>query len=151
MSESRKRADSRSEVADLIRARYSLMWIVSHEEARVEESLRKLAVEREMRLESWSITEGFKVVAGGTGTRDVKDPLKALEHVNRGEGRAVYILRDFHPYLKEPAVVRRLRDLGHELRKTKKSLLILSPVQKIPPELEKSLSAIVYWDLPSRQ
>jgi SpoVK/Ycf46/Vps4 family AAA+-type ATPase len=150
MSEERKRADSRAEVADLIRARYSLMWIVSHEEARVEESMRKLCVEREMRLEVWSITEGFRVVAGGTGTRDVKDPLKALEHVNRGEGRAVYVLRDFHPFLKEPAVVRRLRDLGHELRKTKKSLLILSPVQKIPPELEKSLSAIVYWDLPSR-
>src|SRR6266545_4478759 len=144
------RRDSRAEVADLIRARYPLLYLVSHEESRVEESLRKLCVEREMRLEVWSVTEGFRAVAGGTGVRDVKDPLKALEHVVRGEGRAVYVLRDFHPFLKEPAVVRRLRDLGHELRKTKKSLIILSPVQKIPPELEKSLSAIVYWDLPSR-
>jgi ATP-dependent 26S proteasome regulatory subunit len=148
-SETEKR-DSRGEVSDLIRARYPLLYVVSHEEARVEESLRKLCVEREMRLEVWSITEGFRVVAGGTGIRDVKDPLKALEHVNRGEGRALYILRDFHPFLKEPAVVRRLRDLAHELRKTKKSLILLSPVQKVPPELEKSVSAIVYWELPKR-
>lgn len=148
-SETDKR-DSRSEVSDLIRARYPLLYVVSHEEARVEESLRKLCVEREMRLEVWSITEGFRVVAGGTGIRDVKDPLKALEHVNRGEGRSLYVLRDFHPFLKEPAVVRRLRDLAHELRKTKKSLILLSPVQKIPPEMEKSVSAIVYWELPKR-
>jgi SpoVK/Ycf46/Vps4 family AAA+-type ATPase len=151
MSESgSEKRDSRSEVADLIRARYPLLYVVSHEEARVEESLRRLCVEREMRLEVWSVTEGFRVVAGGTGVRDVKDPLKALEHVNRGEGRSLYVLRDFHPFLKEPSVVRRLRDLAHELRKTKKSLFLLSPVQKIPPELEKSVSAIVYWELPGR-
>lgn len=150
MSKTQTHTSSRSEIADLIRARYSLLYVVSHEEARVEESLRKLCVEREMRLEAWSITEGFRVLAGGTGHRDVKDPLKALEHVFRGEGRALYVLRDFHPFLKEPSIVRRLRDLGHELRKTKKSLILLSPVQKVPPELEKSISAMVYWELPTR-
>ncbi len=142
--------NSRAEVEDLVKARYPLIYIVSHEEARVEESLRKLCVAREMRLEVWSITEGFCVVANGTGTRDIKDPLKALEHVNRGEGRALYVLRDFHPYLKEPRVVRRLRDLATSLRKTKRSLLILSPTQKLPPELEKSVSAVLDWELPNR-
>src|SRR6185436_3538554 len=66
-------------------------------------------------------------------------------------GRALFVLRDFHPFLKEPAVVRRLRDAAHELRKTKKSLLVLSPVTKIPPELEKSISAVLDWELPNRQ
>ena len=145
------RRSSRGEIEDLIRARYSLIWVTSPEETRVEESLKKLCVEREMRLEVWSITEGFKVLANGQGTRDVKDPMKAIDHVLRGEGRALYVLRDFHPFLKEPAVVRRLRDAATELRKTKKSLLVLSPVTKIPPELEKSVSAIVDWDLPNRQ
>src|SRR5438067_1811414 len=142
---------SKSEIEDLIRARYSLIWITSPEEERVEEALKRLCVEREMRLEVWSITEGFKTVANGQGTRDVKDPMKALDHVLRGEGRCVYVLRDFHPFLKEPAVVRRLRDAAHELRKTKKSLLVLSPVTKVPPELEKSIAAVVDWELPNRQ
>ena len=145
-----EKRSSKAEIEDLIKARYSLIWITSPEEARVEDSLRKLCVEREMRLEVWSITEGFKTIANGQGTRDVKDPMKALDHVMRGEGRALYVLRDFHPFLKEPAVVRRLRDAAHELRKTKKSLLVLSPVTKIPPELEKSISAIVDWELPNR-
>lgn len=150
MTDSSKRS-SKAEIEDLIRARYSLISVTSAEEARVEESLRKLCVEREMRLEVWSITEGFKVVANGTGSRDVKDPMKALDHVLRGEGRALYVLRDFHPFLKEPAVVRRLRDVAHELRKTKKSVILLSPVSKVPPELEKSVAAILDWELPTRQ
>ena len=144
---------SKAEIEDLIRARYSLIWITSPEEERVEESLKRLCVEREMRLEVWSITEGFKTVANGQGTRDVKDPMKALDHVMRAEdkSKALFLLRDFHPFLKEPAVVRRLRDAATELRKTKKSLAVLSPVTKIPPELEKSVSAVLDWDLPNRQ
>lgn len=141
---------SKSEVEDLIRARYSLIYVTSHEEARVEDSLRRLCVEREMRCEVWSLTEGMRVVAGGSGARDVKDPLKALDHVARAEGRALFVLRDFHPFFKEPGVLRKLRDLATELRKTKKSVVLLSPVCKLPPELEKSISAIVDWELPTR-
>jgi len=145
------RRSSRTEIEDLIRARYSLLWVTSPEETRVEEALKKMCVQRETRLEVWSITEGFKVVANGQGTRDIKDPMKAIDHVIRGEGKALFVLRDFHPFLKEPAVVRRLRDAATELRKTRKSLIILSPVTKIPPELEKSVAAIVDWDLPDRK
>src|SRR5262249_18476743 len=140
---------SKQEIEDLIRARYSLVWMTCPEEERVEESLKRLCVEREMRLEVWSITEGFKTIANGQGTRDVKDPMKAIDHVLRAEGRALFVLRDFHPFLKEPAVVRRLRDAATELKKTKKSLLILSPITKIPPELGKNGSAGVDWGRPS--
>ena len=143
---------TRSEVGDLIRARYPLMYVVSHEEERVEKSLYDLCIEREMRLEVWSITEGFKVVANGSGTREIKDPMKALDHVHRAEAnqKALFVLRDFHPFFKEPAILRRLRDLATELRRTRKSLIMLSPVKKIPPELEKSIAAVVDWELPAR-
>ena len=150
MNPEEHKRSSKSEIEDLIKARYSLIYVTSSEEARVEESLRKLCVEREMRLEIWSITEGFKTVANGQGTRDVKDPMKAIDHVMRAEGRALFVLRDFHPFLKEPAVVRRLRDAAHELRKTKKSMIMLSPLTKIPPELEKSVAAVMDWELPNR-
>ena len=71
---------SKSEIEDLVKARYSLIWVSSPEENRVEDSLRKLCVEREMRLEVWSITEGFKTIANGQGTRDVKDPAPRRGH-----------------------------------------------------------------------
>ena len=87
---------SKGEIEDLIKARYSLIWITSPEETRVEEALRRLCVEREMRLEVWSITEGFKVIANGQGTRDVKDPMKAIDHVLRAEAARARAAADQH-------------------------------------------------------
>src|SRR5262249_39262157 len=52
-------------------------------------------------------------------------------------------------FLKEPKVVRKLRDVAEAFRQAAKNLIILSPVQTVPPELEKSL-AIIDWDLPNR-
>ena len=37
---------SKAEIEDLIKARYSLIWITSPEENRVEDSLKRLCVER---------------------------------------------------------------------------------------------------------
>jgi SpoVK/Ycf46/Vps4 family AAA+-type ATPase len=140
---------SQREVEDLIKARYPLLYLVSSEESRVEKLLKEIARNREMRLEAWSVTEGFKTLFGGQAKRDIYDPFKALEYVAAGEGRGLYILRDFHPFLKEPKVVRKLRDLADLLRQAQKHVFILSPVQTIPPELEKTLT-VIDWDLPNR-
>src|SRR5688572_19166191 len=118
---------SQKELEDLIKARYPIVYLVSSEETRVERSIKEIARNREMRLEVWSITEGFRTVFGGQGKRDIYDPFKALEHVTAGEGRGLYILRDFHPYLNEPKVVRKMRDLADALRQAQKHILILSP------------------------
>ena len=114
LHENQSGRSSRVEISDLIRARYPLIYLVSHEESRVEGALRKLCIEREMRMEVWSVTQGWRVIANGSGNREVKDPMKALDHVLRGEGRGLYIPRDFHPILKEPSIVRRVRDLAEE-------------------------------------
>jgi SpoVK/Ycf46/Vps4 family AAA+-type ATPase len=144
-----ERITSQRELQDLIKARYSLLYIVTFEENRVEKLIKETCRDREMRLEIWSVTEGFKTVFGGQGKRDIFDPLKALEYVAAGEGRGLYVLRDFHPFLKEPKVVRKLRDLADALSQAQKNLIILSPVQTVPPELEKTLT-VLDWDLPNR-
>ncbi|HNN91352.1 MAG TPA: AAA family ATPase [Pseudomonadota bacterium] len=141
---------SEREVLDLIRARYSLIYVVSSEEARVEASLLKLARRRDMKLGVWSITRGFEQRFGTLKGGDVKDPIKALDYINAQEGRGLFVLRDFHAFVNDPTVVRKLRDLSHDLRnKTQKHVFILSAVTKIPPELEKDLT-IVDWALPNR-
>jgi ATP-dependent 26S proteasome regulatory subunit len=141
---------SEREVLDLIRARYSLIYLISSEEQRVEESLLKLARRRDMKLGVWSITRGMVQKFGTLKGGDVKDPIKALDYIAAQEGRGLFVLRDFHAFVNDPTVVRKLRDLAHDLRKTQKNIFLLSPVTKIPPELEKDL-CIVDWDLPNRR
>jgi ATP-dependent 26S proteasome regulatory subunit len=144
-----ERISSAREVEDLVKARYPLVYIVSSEEQRVEKLLRDFALRKERKLAAWSITRGFVTLAGDHRGGDVKDPLKALDHIAGIEGRGLFVLRDFHAFLDNPQVVRKLRDLAHDLKKSQKNVLLLSPVTKIPPELEKEM-AIIDWDLPDR-
>src|SRR5947209_2111523 len=137
------------EVEDLIKARYPLVYIVSSEEARVEEQLRQIALRRERTLAAWSITRGFVKLQGEFRGGDVRDPIKALDHIAGFDGPGLFVLRDFHAYVDNPTVVRKLRDLAHDLKKSQKNVLLLSPVLKIPPELEKEM-ATIDWDLPDR-
>jgi SpoVK/Ycf46/Vps4 family AAA+-type ATPase len=140
------------EAEDLIKARYPVLYVISSEEQRVEDGLKEIALRREMKCAAWSITKGYVKLAGTLKGGDVKDPIKALDYIAGSEGKGIFILRDFHAFVGDPTVVRKLRDLAHDLKVKNDTnvVVVLSPVMKIPPELEKEL-AIIDWDLPNRQ
>src|SRR5262249_12899769 len=87
------------ETEDLIKARYPLLYVVSSEEQRVEDSLKEMALRRELKLAAWSITKGFVKLHGMIKGGDVKDPIKALDFIAAGEGKGIYVLRDFHAFV----------------------------------------------------
>src|SRR5437660_7533441 len=134
----------------LMRARYPLIYILSSEEKRVEESIRRVLHSRERdkgvkaKVYTWSVTEGVRL--GSEAQGDSKDPLKALRFVleAKKDERAVFILRDLHPFQKNPEVVRLLRDLARNLKHTLKTVFMVSPVLSIPPELDKEIAVVEY-------
>ncbi len=132
-----------TELESLIRARYPIVYVVSWEEERVETALRVIARERNKKLCVWTVTAGF---AGADGKRDpaTRDPLAALEHVATSPDQAIYLLKDFHPFISDASVTRRLRDLVPRLKNSYKSLVLLSPMLKLPAELEKEITVVDY-------
>jgi hypothetical protein len=52
------------------------------------------------------------------------------------------VLKDFHPFLNDPIVIRSLRDLAQQLKTTYTTLILLSPSLTIPVELEKDISVL---------
>ncbi|OIP41058.1 MAG: ATPase [Deltaproteobacteria bacterium CG2_30_63_29] len=138
------------QIEDLIRARYPLMFVISSEESRVEESLQGICERRGRRFITWSCTEGF-IGGDGDSFTDIRDPQRALEHIFRYENNALFTMRDFHPYLADPQIARRLRDLSKDFKigKYRKHILLLSSVFKLPGELEKEFNVIDY-ELPNR-
>jgi SpoVK/Ycf46/Vps4 family AAA+-type ATPase len=147
--------DSITEVEDLIRASYPLIYIVSPEEKRVEEGLIGIAQRRKRQVMGWSITDGFMSLLGTQEYGDIKDPQRALEFLLKYEDDCLFVLRDFHPYLQDPAVVRKLRDISREFKKPagykeyKRTLILLSPTLRPTLELEKEM-AVVDFGLPGR-
>src|SRR5471032_1997609 len=138
------------DIEHLMRARYPLIYILSSEEKRVEDSIRRVLAERERekghkaKIYTWSVTEGVRV--GGENQGDSKDPLKALRFVleAKKDERAVFILRDLHAYQKNPEVVRLIRDVGRNLKETLKTVFLISPILSIPPECDKEIAVVEY-------
>jgi ATP-dependent 26S proteasome regulatory subunit len=151
----------------LIRAQYKLVYVVSAEEERVEKWLRDLAVldspqlrERwdvtnwqARQLVKWSCSQGFRCDTADV-PGDIRDPIRALDWIANNLTRdAVVVLRDFHPFFNDPMVCRRVRDLMHafsDAGQAKRSVVFLSPLVKIPMELEKD-AVVVDFDLPDRE
>lgn len=141
------------EIDVLIRARYPIIYVVSPEETRVEEAIRRILNGRKQ-LHVWSATEPF--LSGDPYSRvpldGLSQALDALNHilkkVREEAVRAVFVLRDFDPYLDNAVVVRRLRDLAHALKRSQSTLVLLSPVVSVPVHLEKEVVVIDY-DLPT--
>ena len=146
--------DSRKELEYLLKAQYPIIYVRSSEEERVEHAIRAVQTTLNQRsayprkLLFWSITESF---VGDEEFPDVKDPIKALEFLIRYEDSALFVLRDFHPYLKDPVVVRRLRDCHRAFKEADKpkNVILLSAVLKVPTEVEKEM-AVVDFALPGR-
>ena len=146
------------ELETLVRARYPLIYIVAWEERRVESLLHSIAARRDKRLFIWTCTEGVQALDnGGPVPADpaARDPLQALDFVAACREAAIFLLKDFHPYIDDNrptpgthVVTRKLRDLARGLKESHKTLVLLAPVLRFPVELEKEIT-VVNFGLPS--
>ena len=145
------------EIETLIRARYPLLYIVSAEEARVQELVVDIAQRRQKRVFEWSVSTG--VVPAGTSIQSQKhrnaptrDPLLALDQVIDQVEPALFVFKDFHPFLAKSshAVVRKLKEIALQLKNSFKTIILVSPVLEIPVELEKEIT-VLNFPLPARE
>jgi len=129
-----------------IEARYPLLYVLTWEERRSLDHFRRLATRLKpaRNLFVWSLTEGYANTPHGPGfAKD--DPLAALDFALEHPKPALFILKDFHPFLRgRQDIVRRLRDLFQALETADKTVIILSPIMVVPPELEKEIIIIDY-------
>ncbi|HEU0039574.1 MAG TPA: AAA family ATPase, partial [Verrucomicrobiae bacterium] len=81
-----------------------------------------------------------------------KDPLAALDQVIEQVEPAIFIFKDFHPFLTKSnyAVTRKLKEIALHLKNSFKTILLISPVMEIPTELEKEITVLNH-PLPSRE
>jgi SpoVK/Ycf46/Vps4 family AAA+-type ATPase len=129
----------------LIRARYPLVYLVTSEEQRLEAILGGLAETHGKALIGWSVAKGFSRIGGArtqAAPEGAREPLEAIAAIEKLSEPALVVLKDFHPYLQDPAVVRAVRELAPALKSTFTTVVLLSPTLVIPPELEKEISVL---------
>jgi ATP-dependent 26S proteasome regulatory subunit len=131
-----------------IRAAYAALYVVTSEELRAEAAIHQAAnCDKPRQVWRWSQSEGWISPEGKL--IQTTDPMQALAQIPTLPEASVLILRDFHPYLGSPPVMRKVRDLCYLCRATERVLVFESPLLKLPVDLEKEIT-VVPFGLPDR-
>jgi SpoVK/Ycf46/Vps4 family AAA+-type ATPase len=126
-----------------ITAGYPILYLVSWEEERVESMIRILGKKLFgdfVRFYTWSCTGGMRGEEGIVG--ETNDVIQALDKVIDSKETGFYFFKDLNFFLNDPRLIRKLKDIYQKLRKSSKTLFILSPSLVIPNELEKEVTVI---------
>lgn len=146
--------DPCQELDILIRAKYPIVYIVSWEEARVEDALRRVCAPLNRMLHTWTITQGMvPPITGPSGAvkpTTLPGELEALAQVHEAPEFTVFLLKDYHVYMRDSRAVRLLRDLAIKLRGKAQTLVLMSPMLNLPSELEKEVT-VLDFPLPTAQ
>ncbi|NJL86332.1 MAG: AAA family ATPase [Leptolyngbyaceae cyanobacterium SM1_1_3] len=138
----------KEELSVLLKAQYPLIYLVTFEEERAEQTIAALAQQRpQRRVYTWTMTHGL--IEHGQPQNAVQhnntvSPEAAVEWVIRQREPGIYVFKDLHPFRDSPAVTRCLRDAIGSFRGTQKTIILMSPVQEVPIELEKEVVVLDY-------
>jgi hypothetical protein len=136
----------RDEFELLLRARYSLIYVPTLEEERVEKLIAECAKRQGNRsVYIWDFVDGYQGNPNDVGFGR-RNPLQALEFVEKVPASvpAVFILRDFYRFLDDISIARKLRNLNRLLKSQPKNIVIVSPQLQIPHDLSEVLTVIEF-------
>ena len=118
-----------------LEAGFPILWIVTHEEQRLLKLLRRMASTWDIRV--WTYAD--EVESGGSKL------LESLRAALESDKPVLQVFLDAHVLIKEPRVVRGLRDFVARSDVVGRHVVIVSPLLELPMELEKDVAVL---DLP---
>ena len=137
----------------LLDAQVPIIGIESPDERRVLDLLLRFAMQRQVTFYEWSITRGLRLSGFGeepdARAAETQDPQVLLEHIANEGGPGLYVLCDFHPFLKdEPKIVRYLKEIALDHDRLHNTVVLVSHKLDMPPEIGR-MSANLTLRLPS--
>jgi AAA+ superfamily predicted ATPase len=136
----------RSVLKDMVLAKTSLLYLLSDEDRRLEAEIKILAgaFKPPFRVYVWSCTTG--VTLNDEAVLPNPSIMEALDWFMNVQESSFLILNDIHVFLQDNLpVIRKLKDAAKRIENTYKTILMVSPILEIPPEIS---SEIVLIDVP---
>ena len=129
----------------MLRARYPLIYLVGVEEEPIKEVLTQVCDRANRELRLWDIVRGWDDSGADKGSA-----IAALGRIAKAsiDKSAVYVLRDLHPVLKFPLqasnvpIVREIKNLAHDLKRSRKTLILTSHSLDVPQEFIEEMTVI---------
>ena len=150
------------DLLDLLKAREKGIWIVTSEEKEVMIAIKNAldTVDEYDEVYSWSLTEGINLLIknGNNIEYEFKDAgalnkldtwLKQSNNIDLEYSRC-WILKDYHLASSNPSAIRTIRDLKESPVSKYTPIIVISPSNEIPLELQHTFKVLNY-DTPSEQ
>ena len=135
------------ELSLLVRSRYPLIYISTREEERAEEAIARCAADigGSRAVYSWDYVDGYQGNPNDQGFGR-RNPLQALELIEKlpASAAALFVLRDYHRFLEDIAISRKLRNLLKLLKSQPKNIIILSTQLAVPDELSNIVTVLEF-------
>ena len=137
---------------EFIRAGFSGLWIQTHEGSEAILEIGELARQQRLQLWTWNLDCGLQVVTGESIAQSIHDPLaviRLISTVSNTDASTLLVLENFHRFIDSAEVCQALLtqiQLGKQLGR---HLIIVSPIVKLPPELERHF-VVLEHPLPGR-
>ncbi len=150
-----------------MRSKRPIIYIVSHEEQRVLDSIAAICNrdDRKWKLATWDIAAGLQSSVEELSPEPDSAPMDQVDILNWFDAQVlprndflILVLKDFHRFMGmdgnagqiEHRLIRALRNISQDSATKQKAIVILSPVMHIPKELEKVIG-VIDWPLPETE
>lgn len=135
-----------NELKLLLMSQHSLLYIVTDEEERLEYTISKI-INRHFNsfIYYWDFIEGYYNNPNNL-QKAAKNPLEALEFIEQLNSKTskIFILKDFHLFMNDIAIIRKLKNIAKKLQKLKCHVIISAPEIQIPALLKNTLTVLIF-------
>jgi len=121
----------------ILRSRFPVVAIETHEEARVLALLERICNLEEHAFFVWTVTDGIKRDNRTGPIPQTYEPTQALRHVYMTSQNGIYAMLDLHPFLGDPVNQRLIKSIANGYQKTARTLVLISHRIDLPADLSR--------------
>ena len=136
----------------LISSKSSIIYIITHEEQRLEQALNFISQKIFAKsIYSWDFINGY-ICNPNQNNKALKNPIEALKIIENNQTTTpkIFLLKDYHCYLNDSSIIRKLKNMAIVLKKTNNYIIISSNSNQIPDSLHEYIN-IIHFPLPNNK
>ena len=125
------------DLALLLKSRFPLVVIETHEEARALQLLERISNQEQWPYFTWSIADGLKRRVIEETAHETQELTAALRHIDKSLHMGTYVLLDAHPFMDNPLNQRLIKEIARDYHKIARTLVFVGPKVELPPDLQR--------------
>lgn len=129
--------DYQRELSKLIKSSCSLIYAVTSEEERLEYLLKQIiSNDVSQSIQVWNFIDGYETLIDSQNKAE-RNPLEALNIIDtyNKNSDVIFLLRDFHIFLNDNIIARKIRNLSRKLHTCNQTILISAVELNLPTSL----------------